>query len=154
MIESGQTILQMAGTTAAVGMGVVFAALFFLSVYMHYFKLFIGHLEGRHHASREAKKSATPAAPKLAPAPAGASAADDATDADPGAELAAAVAVGLRLHGVGGVPGTDVVAAIAAALALHRAKLRSALQPRPAAGQWQMSGRMEMMGARVRRQER
>jgi Na+-transporting methylmalonyl-CoA/oxaloacetate decarboxylase gamma subunit len=150
VIESGQTILQMAGTTAAVGMGVVFAALFFLSMYMHYFKLFIGHLEGRHHASREAKKSATPAAPKLAPAPAGASAAD----ADPGAELAAAVAVGLRLHGVGGVPGTDVVAAIAAALTLHRAKLRSALQPRPAAGQWQMSGRMEMMGARVRRQER
>ena len=59
MIESGQSILQTAGTTAAIGMGVVFAALFLLSVYMHYFKIFIARLEGRHKAGATAKKMAT-----------------------------------------------------------------------------------------------
>lgn len=146
MTQTGQSILQMAGTTAAIGMGVVFVALFLLSVYMHYFKVFIAWIERRHHASREAKQITPAPAPELAPAP--------APGADEGAQLAAAVAVGLRLEGVGGAPGGSVAAAIAAALALHRSRISAALTPRLASGRWPLAGRLEMMGARVRRQQR
>jgi Na+-transporting methylmalonyl-CoA/oxaloacetate decarboxylase gamma subunit len=149
VIESGQSIAMMAGTTAAIGMGVVFASLFLLSVYMHYFKIFIARVEARHKASQPAaQKSAPPAAPQLTPAPGGAPTAHAA------APVAAAIAVGLRLHGVGGAPSGEVAAAIATALSLQRGRARAALQPRPGAAPWQMSGRLEMMGARVRRQER
>ena len=149
MIESGQSILQMAGTTAVIGMGVVFVALFLLSVYMHYFKIFIARVEGRHKASQAKAQPSKPApAPQLAPAPSAAAApAEDA-------QVAAAIAVGLRLQGAGGAPAGAVAAAIATALSLHRGRLRAALAPRRGSAQWQMAGRLDMMGARVRRQER
>ena len=150
MIESGQSIAMMAGTTAAIGMGVVFASLFLLSVYMHYFKIFIARIEARNKASQPApqQRTAAAAAPQLDPAPVA------TPTADAGAPVAAAIAVGLRLHGVGGAPSGEIAAAIATALSLQRGRARAALQPRPGAASWQMSGRLEMMGARVRRQER
>ena len=149
MIDSGQSVLQFAGTTAAIGMGVVFTSLFLLSVYMHYFKLFIARVEARHTLSQPAaKKSGAPAAPRLSPVPGAASAAEE------GARVAAAIAVGLRLHGAGGAPSGEVAAAIATALTVQRGRVRAALQSVRGAAPWQMAGRLEMMGARVRRQER
>ena len=59
-----------------------------------------------------------------------------------------------RWHEAVGVPAGEVAAAIATALRLQRERVRAALQPRRGATQWQMAGRLEMMGARVRRQER
>jgi len=151
-MESGQTILQMAGTTAAVGMGVVFCALLLLSVYMHYFKVFVARVEARHRAGAAAPgKRPLAAAPKLTPAPAPSVAADAAAT---GARIAAAIAVGLRLHTAGGAPRGEVVAAIAAALAMHRERLRGQRSAARAGNPWQMAGRLESMGARVRRQER
>jgi Na+-transporting methylmalonyl-CoA/oxaloacetate decarboxylase gamma subunit len=151
-MDTGQSVLQLAGTTAAIGMGVVFAALFLLSLYMHYFKIFIGRIEAG-HSSGQLKAQKAAAALKLDPVPVTAELVDD-----PAAQVAAAVAVGLRLRGLGGAPGGapggDVAAAIAAALAMHRAHTRAPSRASPAGAPWQMAGRLEMMGARVRRQER
>ncbi|MDF1554984.1 MAG: OadG family protein [Deferrisomatales bacterium] len=149
MTESSQSVWMLASTTAAIGMGVVFVALFLLSVYMHYFKVFIARVEARHALSQPAaKKRVAPAAPRLDPVPGAAPAEED------GARVAAAIAVGLRLHGAGGAPSGEVAAAIATALTLQRARVCAALPSVRSAAPWQMAGRLEMMAARVRRQER
>ncbi len=144
------SIWTFAGMTAAVGMGVVFVALFLLSLYMHYFKVLTSRLEGRakQPAPAAAKRPAQP--PSLKPAPAG------GKDRADGGGLAAAVAVGLHLRGLrGGDPGGEVAAAIAAALAFHQGRTAQAAEapPRPASG-WKLSGRMEAMSSRSRRHER
>ncbi|MHB8762778.1 MAG: OadG family protein [Deferrisomatales bacterium] len=138
-----ESIWSFAGTTAAVGMGVVFVALFLLSAYMHGFKALIGRLEGR-----EEHKPAPPRAPRgpvvtqLAP-----------RGGDAAARLAAAVAVGLHLHGAGGRVAPEVVAAIASALALHRRAGEPAPEAAPGTS-WRLAGRLSAMGARSSQAQR
>ncbi len=143
------SIWTFAGVTAAVGMGVVFAALFLLSLYMHYFKILIARFES---GRRVAAAPPTPAArsPAVKPgADAGAAAADD------GGAVAAAVAVGLHLAGARGAPSGEVAAAIAFALASNRDRSAAAAAAygRPPPG-WRLAGRMDAMSGRARRHER
>jgi len=140
------SIWAFAGMTAAVGMGVVFVALFLLSMYMHYFKILTARFEGRAQSPEPAavKKVAQPPSlqPVAAPGKGGAE----------GPRLAAAVAVGLHLKGVRGTPGAEVAAAIAAALALYWGRGEPAAEApvQPASG-WKLSGRMEAMSSRMGR---
>lgn len=145
------SIWQLAGMTAAVGMGVVFVALFLLSLYMHYFKLLTARLE-------KAKRAPPPAAPKrakpvVAPVPDAAPTAPVASAGD--APVAAAVAVGLYLRGVLPTAREEVAAAIAAALALRRRRLAASgpSVPRSPAN-WRLAGRLDAMHGRRRGQER
>ncbi len=143
------SIWTFAGLTAAVGMGVVFVALFLLSMYMHYFKVLIARFEGG--------RKAAPAPPKAAArAPAVKSAAAAPTAArDDGGAVAAAIAVGLQLAGLRGAPSGEVAAAIAFALAAHRERSAGAAATRagPTPG-WRLAGRMDAMSGRARRHER
>jgi len=143
------SIWTFAGMTAAVGMGVVFVALFLLSMYMHYFKVLTAKLEGRARPPAAAAAKRPAQAPSLNPIPAAPVAGAE------GARVAAAVAMGLHLEGLRGAPGDEVAAAIAAALALHRRRSTAPAEalPRPASG-WKLSGRMEAMSSRARRHER
>ena len=141
------SIWTFAGLTAAVGMGVVFAALFLLSTYMHFFKIIIARIEGRGKPAPAPTPKST-ASPVVTPVP-GAPAATE------GARIAAAVAVGLHLRGMRGAGGDEVAAAIATALALHRGRSAAteAAAARPASG-WKLAGRMEAMTSRAKRHER
>jgi len=140
-----------AAQTTMVGMGVVFVALFLLSVYMHFFKELTARIEGR---SRKPEKTPGPSAPapRVAPVPDEAPAPGD----DEGARTAAAVAVALALKGVAAGPPAEVAAAIAAALALHRSSVAPSAPPAgPAAVRsWGLAGRLEAMAGRTARQER
>ncbi len=151
-----QDLWRFALQTTALGMGVVFVALFLLSVYMHFFKEFTGRIEGRRRGGR---RGPVPV-PKVEPVPeeGGPQAVvrahpPEAADASP---VAAAVAVALALEGRTGVPAPEVAAAVAAALALHRARIGPSPEPvapcRPPA--WRMAGRLEAMAGRLARQER
>ncbi len=144
-------VWQMVVQTTVVGMGVVFVALFLLSVYMHYFKILIARMEGRHRAVGAPKAKASSPPPKVAPAP-------KPADEDPGAQIAACVGVALALEGVRGAPEPRVAAAIATALALHGAGGGAGPWGGPQRGggasPWRMAGRLEAMGGRVARQER
>lgn len=144
-----ESIWQLAGMTAAVGMGVVFVALFLLAMYMHYFKILTARIEGR---------TATPAphetagAPSLQPLPEKAA---EPPEIAQEARVAAAVAVGLHLQGVRTGPAGEVAAAIAAALATHRARVTAARERAARApSSWQLAGRMESMHGRLKRHER
>ncbi len=141
-----------AAQTTMVGMGVVFVALFLLSVYMHFFKDLTARIEGRGRKPEKAPEPSAPA-PRVGPVPAEAA---PAAGDDEGARTAAAVAVALALEGVTAGPPAEVAAAIAAALALHRS---SAAPPAPPAGpaairSWGLAGRLEAMAGRTARQER
>ena len=143
-----QDLWRFAIQTALLGMGVVFVALFLLSVYMHFFKELTGRIEGRRRGGPARRP-----APEVQPAP--------PPDVPPGGEegdapVAAAVAVALALEGRTGVPAPEVAAAVATALALHRA--RAVPSPEPVgpcrAPAWRMAGRLEAMAGRLARQER
>ncbi len=143
-----QDLWRFAVQTTLLGMGVVFVALFLLSVYMHVFKEFTGRIEGRRR-TRPARRPAPevqPAPPPEAPPP----------ETDEGAPVAAAVAVALVLAGRGGAPGPEVAVAVATALALHRSRgvaaTGAAVPGRLPA--WRMAGRLEAMAGRLARQER
>ena len=143
------SIWTFAGLTAAVGMGVVFVALFLLSTYMHYFKILIARFEGgRRIAAAPPKASAR--APAVKPA-----AASPTPARDDGGAVAAAIAVGLQLAGLRVAPSGEVAAAIAFALAAHRERSGAAAATRavPTPG-WRLAGRMEAMSGRARRHER
>jgi len=148
-VPAGTSIWTFAGLTAAVGMGVVFAALFLLSTYMHFFKSVIARLESRGAAApTPAAKPKTRAQVKPVPVAPSAASNEDA-------QVAAAVAVGLHLAGARVGAGGDVVAAVAVAMALHRgaATPPEIASVRPASG-WKLAGRMEAMTSRVKRHER
>ena len=140
---------QMAGQTTVVGMGVVFVALFLLSVYMHYFKVLIARLEGRRRTPVRPEPAAEAEAPEVAPAP-------QPPAEDPGGRIAACVGVALALEGVRGAPGPQEAAAIATAVALHRARAADPVCPSSskATPPWRLAGRLAAMGGRVARQER
>lgn len=144
------SIWQLASVTAVVGMGVVFTALFLLSVYMHYFKLLTARIEAKSRAPAPAppQKTKPVVAPVPESPPAGAM-------GEAGARVAAAVAVGLHLKGAIPAIRGEVAAAIATALSLHRGRAvrLGGVQPRSASA-WRLAGRMEAMGGRLRRQER
>ena len=99
----GVSIGQLAAVTAALGMGVVFVALFILSMYMHYFKLLTSRIEGPKRAPGPRK---APPGPKIEAAPR----APGPHPADPVAPVAAAVAVGFHLEGHPGAPSESVAA--------------------------------------------
>ncbi len=152
---------QFAGMTTAVGMGVVFVALFLLSVYMHLFKDLTARIEGRDDRARP-----KPAAPK--PAPAVEPKPEEGPGSDDDARTAAAAAVALHLDGASGAPSPETAvaigvalaldqgraAAIATALALHRGAAGSVPRPAQAGTAWGTAGRLAAMAARVARQER
>lgn len=145
MLENA-SIWQLAGLTAALGMGVVFVSLFLLSVYMHYFKLLTARIEGKGQKDTGLSRPKAPARPVVAPAPRPSVSEEDG-------QLAASVAVGLYLDGVRSAPAGDVAAAIATALALHRVRT----VPRRAAAavsNWRLAGRMEAMASRLKRHDR
>ncbi len=143
------SIWTFAGLTAAVGMSVVFVALFLLSMYMHYFKVLIARFEGGRRTAA-ARPTAAARTPAVKPAPiAGAVGRDDR------GAVAAAVALGLHLAGVRGAPSGEVAAAIAIALATHRERLGGAAATRAVATPgWRLAGRMDAMSGRARRHER
>jgi len=148
-VPDNTSIWTFAGLTAAVGMGVVFAALFLLSTYMHFFKGVIARIEGRGKPAPAPTPKST-ANPVVTPVPGAA-----APAATEGTRIAAAVAVGLHLRGVRGAGGDEVAAAIATALTLHRGRSAAteAAAARPASG-WKLAGRMEAMTSRAKRHER
>ncbi len=140
------SIMQLAGMTAALGMGVVFVSLFLLSVYMHYFKILTARIEGKSAKAPAVPTPKTSAKVVVSPAPG-----SPAMGASGG--LAAAVAVGLYLDGARSAAPDDVAAAIATALALHRQRA----VPHVAASvvsDWRLAGRMEAMASRLRRHDR
>ena len=143
------SIWTFAGLTAAVGMGVVFFALFLLSTYMHFFKGIIARIESRGKAVTAPTLKPT-ARPAVTPAPA---VAPPVGTED--ARVAAAVAVGLHLASMRRAASGEVAAAIAVALSLHgdggaQGEVRF---PRPASG-WKLAGRLEAMTSRAKRHER
>lgn len=146
MVE-GLSIPAFAGLTAAVGMGVVFVALFAISLYMHYFKLVTARLENATRGrAPPAAKPPRRAAPSLTP---GVAARPTEEDASP---IAAAVAMALHLRGVRGAPREEVAAAVGVALAMHRG--RSVPAVADSASGWRLAGRMEALGSRATRYER
>jgi len=147
-VPANGSIWTFAGLTAAVGMGVVFVALFLLSLYMHYFKILIARFEGGRGRTAAPPKAVAPTS-AVKPASTGAAVRDDR------GAVAAAVAVGLHLAGVRGAPPGEVAAAIAFALAAHRARSAGAAATRavPTPG-WRLAGRMDAMSGRARRHER
>jgi len=149
-VPADTPIWTFAGLTAAVGMGVVFSALFLLSMYMHYFKSLISRVEGRHKPPPTApSKPAKPPSVKPIPEPARPAGA-------PEAEVAAAVAVGLHLAGMRGAPAdSSVAAAIAVALELYRGQSTQPFGPTPhASAGWKLAGRLEAMTSRLKRHDR
>lgn len=150
-MPAGTSIWTFAGLTAAVGMGVVFTALFVLSTYMHLFKSVIARVEIRRAEKVPAPPPKAKTRPAVKPVP---------TDGSPvvpteDARVAAAIAVGLSLAGAGGGPGGDVAAAIAVAMTLHwgRSTQLEGTSVRPTSG-WKLAGRMEAMTSRLKRHER
>ncbi|GAB4268177.1 MAG: hypothetical protein Kow0092_21840 [Deferrisomatales bacterium] len=122
---------ELAAVTTAVGMGVVFVALFLLSVYMHVFQSITGRLEGRR-------------------APAGKETAAGKAPGKARSGTAEAVSKGNEPTDLG-----PVVAAVTAALSLHRAKARAPSTGHPpAAGGWRWGGRWASMQGRMSRHER
>ncbi len=173
-----QDIGNLAMMTAVVGMGVVFTALFLLSIYMIIFKRIIGNLEKQHAAKKEAKVSASAAAPSLAPALAAADPEEERLAATIGLALHlegvhqevpadVAAVIGLALHLEGAQPNVtadvpaDVAAAIMTALHMHiqgcnQAQIEAAMEPTgPAANpSWKMAGWMESHSMRLQAQLR
>ena len=106
MTEQAQSVMELAGLTAVVGMGVVFSALVLLSIYMNLFKRIIGKLEAVHKEKR-------------AVSAASASGASSSPVDIEGEQIAAATGVGLYLDGVHGGAGDSVAAAIGVGLHLQ-----------------------------------
>jgi sodium pump decarboxylase gamma subunit len=101
MTDTAQSMMSMAAQTTAVGMGVVFAALFLLSIYMNIFKRILAHFEDAKRRKAEPETVAGVPAPQVG-----------SSTADPEEETVAVIALGLHLDGFrGGVP-ADVAAAI------------------------------------------
>jgi sodium pump decarboxylase gamma subunit len=142
MTES-DSILRLAGMTTMVGMGVVFSALFLLSVYMNVFKRILGKWEADRKNKAEAVAQKATDAPVVEPV----------SGSTEEAQVAAAIGLGLYLDGVrGGVP-AEITAAIMTALHIHMNQpvyaAPSVTTEAAAVGGWKVAGWMESQAMRL-----
>jgi sodium pump decarboxylase gamma subunit len=168
-----QDVLSLAGLTTMVGMGVVFTALFLLSIYMYIFKYLVATFEERKRRKAAPRKVAQTAAPEVGAAPSGEGVPEEEVAAialamhlegvKAGVSLDEVAAIGLAMHldrmGRPAVP-ADVAAVIMTALHLHMqaataANIAAALEPeprQPGTEGWKMAGLLESHTMRLQLQ--